>query len=133
MAAFQAVGDHAGVEAEKGGVEGEDALDVREHEVGGGGRVLGGVGMRCARHAGEGGVGGEVGGFGVCGRAGGGDWCFRGEEQVGFGGDDAAHGVADKDGVYGGVDGGRRGGVCDFDVDDFVQEPDRLVRKENPI
>ena len=24
---------------------------------------------------------------------------------------------------------GRRCGVCDFDVDDFVQKPERLVRK----
>lgn len=34
MAAFDAVRDHAGCEAEEGGVEGEKALDVGEHEVG---------------------------------------------------------------------------------------------------
>ena len=45
MAAFEAVGDHAGVEAKEGGVKGEDALDVGEHEVGGCGAVLGGIGM----------------------------------------------------------------------------------------
>ena len=35
MAAFKAVGDHTRVKAEKRSVEGEDALDMREHEVGG--------------------------------------------------------------------------------------------------
>ena len=45
MAAFEAVGDHAGIEAKEGGVESEDALDVGEHKVGGRGVVLSGIGM----------------------------------------------------------------------------------------
>ena len=39
--------------------------------------------------------------------------------------------MADKDGVNGGVNGRRGSGVCDFDVDDLVQEPGTLVREDS--
>ena len=41
--------------------------------------------------------------------------------------------MADEDGVNGWVNGGRGGGVCDFDVDDLVQEPGMLVRKDSYV
>ena len=49
---FGAVGDDAGGDAEVGGVEGEDALDVREHKEMGGW----GWGCRCCGGASGGGV-----------------------------------------------------------------------------
>ena len=62
------MGDHRGREAEEGGVECEDALDVREEE---GDFVffpflsLGGVGMSRVGGAGHGGVAGEIGRLGI--------------------------------------------------------------------
>jgi hypothetical protein len=47
----------------------------------------------------------------------------RCEEQEGLGDHKAAHGVADQDGMDGGVDGGGGGGVGDFNVDHLVLEP----------
>ena len=130
MAAFEAIGDHAGIEAQEGSVESEDALDVREHEVGGCRVVLSWIGMRCTGDTGEGGIGGEVGGRRVCGGSRGGDRCLGGEKQVCLCGYYAAHRVADENRMNGGFDGRRGSGVCDFDVDDLVQEPGRLVRED---
>ena len=104
-----AVRDYAGRDAEEGRVEGQHALDVGEHEgVGRGG------------HGGRGFVGAVLVDRVV-------DRVLGRDGDGGLGGDDAAHGVADEDHAHGGVDGGRGGAGCDFEVDDFVEEPGNLV------
>lgn len=113
------MGDHAWGNPEIRGIEGKNALDVGKHEaviivgrVGQQGcciRILGcfrfGLARRQFRH--------EGGNEGI-----------RGDPEEGVSGNDAAHGMANQDSSNGRVDGGRRRGGRDFDINHDILKPE---------
>ena len=114
-----AVGDDVGRDAEVRRVEGQNALDMGEHER---------IGWRRRPSRGDGlGRGGRVGRGGRKRRAGRRvrDGRFGGDGEQRVGRDYAAHGVPDEDDSHRGIDGRRRGACGDLEVNDHILQPGR--------